>query len=548
MRVRNVLTSVGFWCAVCLLLAGVQGYAERHFMNPDGISYMDMASDTLRDGPHHLVNGYWSPAYPALIAASFFVFRPGPGLEFPVVHLLNFAIFVFALVSFVFFIKCWRKDAEPLFIPFCFCVFICLVIDQVGLANGTPDLFVAGVLFLAAGICCSISLPNPDLRLFAVLGFVLALGYYTKAAMMPLGLILLALLFVWPGAGGHKRFKVGLAALLFLILSAPEIILVSSRLGHPSIGDSGRLNYLWNVNGGYLWKVKYFDEVQGKPDHPPRVILESPRILESADPIQGTLPVHDDPSYWWAGVKEPFVLRAQLSAFKRSLRTYLNILAPLGGLLLGAVVFLVFAVRRGLLSGILRSSEIELRWLIAWSVAACLMYAIVVVEPRYVGGFLVLFWLALYRFLWSAATADLRSVILATVTCTLVGTSLVSGGTELFKAMRSGAPPPYIATGEELKAAGIQPGDRLATVGYGAYIGNSARYIGARLTVYVSGDGFRNLSVQGLDKVRERLAANGVRGLVSLYPPLNAAPGTWKDIGVEGWPRSLMVITEPARR
>jgi len=215
---------------------------------------------------------------------------------------------------------------------------------------------------------------------------------------------------------------------------------------------------------------------------------------------------------------------------------------------MGAVVLSVFAVRRGVLRGILRGSPADLWWLIAWSVAACVMYALVFVEPRYVGGFLVLFWLALYRLLWSATTAGVRSVILATVTCTLAVTLLVSGGKEILKAMRSQSPPPYIATGEALKAAGIKRGDRLATVGYGAYVENSARYIGARLTVYVAGDRFRNLSAADVDKIRDHLAANGVKALVSVYAPLNAGAGTWKDIGVEGSPRSIMVVPEAAPR
>src|ERR1039458_10094234 len=77
-RVERILRSVYFWWALCLFCAGVHGWANRHSMNPDGLSYLDMASRSLRDGPQNLVNGYWSPLYPALIGLGLFVLRPSP--------------------------------------------------------------------------------------------------------------------------------------------------------------------------------------------------------------------------------------------------------------------------------------------------------------------------------------------------------------------------------------------------------------------------------------------------------------------------------------
>src|SRR5258708_5884113 len=49
---------------VVALLGLLQAWDFRFEMNPDGISYLDMAEAFLRDGYSGLVNGYWSPLYP----------------------------------------------------------------------------------------------------------------------------------------------------------------------------------------------------------------------------------------------------------------------------------------------------------------------------------------------------------------------------------------------------------------------------------------------------------------------------------------------------
>jgi hypothetical protein len=48
-------------------------------MNPDGLSYLDLASEALRSGPSGLVNGHWSPGYPALLCVALTLFDPSPG-------------------------------------------------------------------------------------------------------------------------------------------------------------------------------------------------------------------------------------------------------------------------------------------------------------------------------------------------------------------------------------------------------------------------------------------------------------------------------------
>jgi hypothetical protein len=525
-------------------------------MNPDGMSYLDMASEALRGGPQNLVNGYWSPAYPALISLALFIFRPSPNLEFPVIHIVNFVIFGFVLLSFTFFLKSWlavRRDGDDPskeeaahIIPFCFCVFLYFTIDFITLSLATPDLCVAGIVFLAAGICCRISLPGTNWRRFAALGAILALGYYAKTAMFPLGLILLALLFVWPPSGNYNRLKVVLAGFVFLIVAAPQAALVSSRVGRLSIGETGRLNYAWYVNGLQPfvgWTTGGINHAHGTPEHPPRTLLERPTVLEFADTVTGTYPLWYDPSYWYSGATVRFDLQEQLAALRTNLIVYWHVFMQVPSLFAGAFVLCIFVFQQG----ILPTSNRDLQWLLTWPIAVCSMYAAVHVENRFLGAFFVLFWLALYRLLLQRLTYVVRVAVVGTVLCTMFVPATAAWLAASAMAVRDlirANQPDYILVGDALKAAGVNPGDRLATAGT-AFDAYYARYTGARIVAHiVVGDEFRYLSAEDLGRVRDRLAGIGVKALVTTDRPVNAVSAAWKEVMVSGSLRySIMLVT-----
>src|SRR5215471_14373243 len=93
----NFLT---LWCALSLVCAAIVTWNARYGMNPDGLSYIDIASETFRAGPSALVNASWSPGYPALIAVMLGLTHPSAEWEIPAVHFLNFVFFLFALWAF----------------------------------------------------------------------------------------------------------------------------------------------------------------------------------------------------------------------------------------------------------------------------------------------------------------------------------------------------------------------------------------------------------------------------------------------------------------
>ncbi len=555
---ESLLSSTRFWWAVCLFWAAVGSWCYRYSMNADGMSYLDMASESLRTGPHNLVNGIWSPGYPALISLALLIFRPSPMLEVPVIHLVNFAVFGFVLLSFTFFLKSWlalhRDDSSmkkrSQIIPFCFGVFLWFTVEFIALKAATPDLCVAGIVFLAAGACCRISLPGANWKYAGALGGILGLGYYAKQPMFPLGLILLAILFVWPPFGNGGRLKVALAASVFLAVTAPLVALVSSRVGHLSIGESGRLNYAWHVNelDPYVFWTHRDGAASGTPEHPPRTILSQPTILEFGDPVTATYPLWYDPSYWYAGVKVRFDLAQQMTAVKANVDIYWRYFQQIPSLFAGAVVLCILVVRRGRLPSVDRES----RWLLAWPIAACALFLMVHAEPRYLVGFFVLAWLALYRILWQKVTLVVRGAVLASVLCTLfvpVVPAWLAEGVRSVRGVIRADKPDYILVGDALKAAGVNPGDRLATVGPGstAYY---ARYTGARIAAeIVDANEFRALSAEDLGRIGERLTGIGVKALVATGSPVHADPGVWKEVMVPDSPHfSIMLVTSTSAK
>src|SRR5205807_8775960 len=80
----------------------VYAWAARHEMTPDGMSYLDVASAFMRGDWRMALNRQWSPLYPALMALTLRVVRPAPYDEFATVQVLNYVIFLGALVSFDF--------------------------------------------------------------------------------------------------------------------------------------------------------------------------------------------------------------------------------------------------------------------------------------------------------------------------------------------------------------------------------------------------------------------------------------------------------------
>src|SRR5262245_37197428 len=92
----------------CLLVAvglgAIHAWAARYAaIDPDTISYLDMADAFMRGDWKMAINAYWSPLYSWLVGLALSVVKPSPYWEYSLLHVVSFLIYLWALFSFRFF-------------------------------------------------------------------------------------------------------------------------------------------------------------------------------------------------------------------------------------------------------------------------------------------------------------------------------------------------------------------------------------------------------------------------------------------------------------
>ncbi|MGA2434204.1 MAG: hypothetical protein ABSG25_02865 [Bryobacteraceae bacterium] len=514
------------------------------------MSYLDIGSGVLRDGPSVLVNGCWSPVLPAFIAAAFSIFRPAPSQELPLLHALNFVLFILVLLCFTFFLRMWLASLESVseeekrkyLVPFGFFTFLWFTMEYIGMMRVGPDLCVDGVVFLAAGIVCRLSLPGSGWKHYTALGCALALGYYTKAVMFPLGLALLCILVLMPPKG-FSRKKLLVSVLVFFAVAAPLIVLMSKRVGRMSTGEVGPLMYLWYVNGIQPFEPGWplaVPAAYGAPTHPPRTLTTEPLTLEFASPVRGTFPLFYEPTYWHEGLRTRWNLGQQLAALRETLREYIPIAYYMGGFSVAAVALCLCALRR-------RENREARRdwpwWQWAWPIAACVLYGLVYVEHRYIAAFLALFWCGTFGLLLFRVSARTRTTVLAS----LLATHLLAVSGRVAWNLVHSRPPEYEKAGQAMHDLGLREGDQLAFVGDPLEKAYAARYARMRIVAQIQDEqAFWHLSGPELERLERRLASIGVKAVVSRHYSGGVSPGNWFDVSMknsEGF--SILPISGP---
>lgn len=522
----------------------------------DGISYLDMGDAYLRGDWRTALNGCWSPLYSWLLAGTIQLIRPSPAQEYPATQLVSLAIFLGALVCFELFLRELIRSAPG------------TAADRVALPSWTlralgyslfiwsalywhyfwlqaPDLVLAAFVFLAAALLVRIHHGDSRLRLFLALGTILGLAYLTKTALFPLAFVFLGSAVF---AAGNLRRGVlhGAAALaLFLLVSAPLVIALSRVKGRPTIGDAGRLNYAWHVNGlvrNPHWPHWNGEGGAGAPLRPARRLHPSPAVYDLAAPIGGTYPMWYDPTYWYEGLRPRFDPVDQAKQLARSAEFYFDLFfhGPQPGLFVAAfALFSVSSSKRGRARGLLR------HWpLFVPAVAALGLYAVVHVERRYIAPFVLLLWMGLFAGVRLPRHPGWRRMatgaLVAAVIVTLAAASL-STLNDLFlrkqEPMFDGSMHARIAAA--LSRAGLRPGDRVGVVGSGLNAARWARLARARIATelpWQEADAFWNAGRPVQSRAADALCSTGARLVVAERVPRGPLALPWKRItGAEGY-------------
>jgi len=178
---------------------------------------------------------------------------PSPYWEFPVVHLVNFVIFLFSLVCFEFFLRemirftargrlleppaigtlqlFWYLLAYPLFI------WSSLYMTTMALV--TPDMLVAGLIYFNAALLLRACRRPDDWLTYAALGAVLGIGYWAKAVMFLVALVFLGITFVQTRPWRRSALRAAVAVFAFILIASPLLWKLTSVRAHLTLGETG---------------------------------------------------------------------------------------------------------------------------------------------------------------------------------------------------------------------------------------------------------------------------------------------------------------------
>ena len=543
---------------MCVGFALLEAWSQRQFINEDGISYLDMSDALLRHNWHLLINPIWSPLYPFLIGIVTWLTRPSAQWEVPLVHVLNFVIFLGALASFEFLLRQvisvlrrenGRGDADsaaplPVWIwqllgysLFAWSTFGMLWAPRMV----TPDLCVAMFVYLDAGLLLSLRASTKRSRTCLLLGLTLGLGYLAKAILFPMAFVFMVVAFFVIGDWRKAVLPLAMAFLLFCAVAAPLFISMSRRVGRPSYSEVGNLNYAWHVNhvnGGKVALGPFFPSASGPPPylkHPLTLLHERPDVFGFREPLAFSYPPRVDMEYWGAGTKVVFNPRNQLRAIRKNLTVlFVDVhILPLSGLIGGALIFLLMSPNSPQrFKNILRS------WpLLVPGVAGIALYLIVSVEPRYVAPFLVLVLLGLLPgiLLQNPNDATKRTAITVIIATSMMVLSALFVIYHLAGFPRGEPLGTFLQVGESLNRAGVLPGEDVGIIGDGSDGCRWARMARVKIVAQIlredTNDFWSISDPRAKAEVYDAFARAGAKAVVAEETPPPSGFADWQRLG-----------------
>ena len=520
-------------------------------MNADGISYLDIGDAYFRADWVNAINPVWSPLYSWILGFANFVIRPSIQWEFPVVHLVNFIIYLMALSSFEFMwkrVRVYEASNASYAIPdswwwsLGYLLFIWISLSLIEIWAVTPDMLMAVFVFLAAGLIAQIRAGDANFRNFLSLGLVLSLGYLSKTFMFAMALVFLVIsLIVVRRKTNSLPYVLG-ATGIFILMSLPFILLISEKKGKFTIGEAGTVTYVRYVNGIPFphWQG---DSIEGiVPTHLSRMVHQSPAVYEFGEPVGGTYPISTDPSFWYEGIEPRFDFGGFIRRLLASGVVYAELFLQRQGIFLACVLALYMMGQKQKYT----FEEILRRWaLVIPAIVAFGLYATVLVEDRYVGTFILLFWadiLGNIRLPNAPANGMWLGVISSIAVFGLLGNIILfnldgftrlnpSGQSSLGPVATPAARP--LAVARTLQELGIRQGDKVGVIGY-AYDSFWARLARVKIVSEMLGtdavDFWESDNVLR-QSVLDAFAGTEAKAVIAEYVPDYAELKDWHRVG-----------------
>jgi len=531
--------------SIAILAGFLQVWAQRFSTTPDGTCYLDVAAAYLRADWHNAVNAYWSPLFSWLLALGLWIFRPGPYWESTLLHLVNFAGLLIALVCFEFLFRSFLRRSEQITSTgensqvlskntwwlLGYGLFLSTTLFLLPASDTSPDIWVAAFTYVVAGLIMRIRTAGGSWRLFALLGFTLALAYFTKTFYFPTAFVWLAA--AWEAAGNlrHTAKLAALGFLVFFIAAGPWIFVLSRAKQRVTFGDVGKLAIdigIDQIPQSFFWQG---ENGSGVPRHAVRQLLAHPRIFEFATPIAGTYPPAFDESYWMEGVRLRLNLRGPLAVLRQSFGTFFLIWQLQVEYAVVLIVLFFAAANRREWWEVFR--EEAYLWLPP--LVACALYVVVLVEFRYVAPFILLLWLAGISSFVHASSGLRRRFLFALFLAAfcVTGIKVAKFAVSDLLSIRANHENVDWEVAQGLWKLGLKPGDSVAGLSRVAE-SQWARAAGLKIVAEVPlGDDsiFWMAGQERKDEVFRIFAGTGAKVVVTKNPPPNARNESWVELG-----------------
>lgn len=376
---------VAFWLSG-MLLGIFLAYTNRHFLNTDGLTFIEMG-EGLRHGEwDKLVNLACSPLFAVMLGAAQALFNTNPSSELPilkVVSLLNLGLAMAACDLFMRFVATELEarvsgPKKPIAAGICVLVYAAFLVAalvwiKVRLVN--PDMLVFGLILLSMTIVLWARMDPERYVPHLLLGVVGGVGYLTKTYLFVYAGVFFVLAGVasWPFRRAVPRVLAGVAAML--VVSSVLIVPLSVRLGRLSIGEAGSLAYTAAV------------AAQGTPIHQPERLHDNPTVLLYHYPAVCTDAMGFDIAYWSLGLKGHVTVGTQLKTLAKNIG---EAAVSCWWLLIAVVLWLGYLRTKGLVS-FPRLWPPELwHFLLVPGVCGIGLFAMIHLETRYIAPFVFL--------------------------------------------------------------------------------------------------------------------------------------------------------------
>jgi hypothetical protein len=500
-------------------------------VNEDGVSYLDLADAWRRADWATAINAYWSPLYAWILAIALKMSGGTVGEELAAVHLANGILFFVAFGAFLLLLREIGPPAafkESIWLAIGGGLFFWTSLDLITVDDVTPDMCAAALVYAAAWALVRARRSGRMMAAVAV-GVVCGLSYLARTMMLPVAMVFVALVGGRERSRTHRVKAAAAASAGLILVATPLIVAISVRLGRPSIGEAGRLNYAWFVNGARKYVHWHGEDPRlGVPAHPTRSIHVEPEIFEFSDSRPVTYPPWFDPAAWHEGITPHFDARQQWEATRLNMHRYVELVEDYPGAI-GLCIGLVAIV----VVGRHRTKPLDEAVAIAWpAVAALALYSVVYFEYRHVAPFIVLATLGALASVGSVKRAGWVANVASLVIAIGLGATIARstrGATRRALAPATVSEQQVVA--DALAEAGVARGAHVARIGttFGAYW---ARLAHAQISAELP-DAPRFWAAPPDERQRALDALNntGAAVIVAFHVPGSANAQGWRRIG-----------------